>query len=512
MRTAAGGGLSAAARASWDAALEELRSAADADPSALADERQLRALVAPISGGASDVAGGGAGAGAAALPALKALSWLLVTASEARALHVARTDGVAAALEAGLRSLEVNVAAAASEAIVLALRHKPAAHVFLDGVPGLVALAAARLAACAPRAAALAAGVDAAAAGFVGSASGFGKANQRLCENLISALLCLINHTTMFSRAAADLVAPTAPALVAALALPDARSAWALAAAAAVRTPEAGLRLFKLGGRGVLRSVDIQLLRLERELEGGAGAVPALEDARLSTWNAAVVDDAACKAVVSRKPRLLAAPEAEPWAAAAPRLGARLLAVQRLLEPAAAAEAAAAAAEAAAAGEDGGNADDDGDRRGSNSSDATIKLVATVKTSKAGLDLLAAWVPRARRVAEAAAQRQDSDGGGTPAQRRCCAACGRTRADGARLHRCRGCGPLTGVMYCSAACAREHWVRRGHRKVCEPASAQLKQLQQEADEVHGQELIAVYRKFGRSFTRELMAAHYPGAA
>ncbi|KAI8476799.1 MAG: hypothetical protein J3K34DRAFT_455631 [Monoraphidium minutum] len=38
-----------------------------------------------------------------------------------------------------------------------------------------------------------------------------------------------------------------------------------------------------------------------------------------------------------------------------------------------------------------------------------------------------------------------------------CAVCGRTRAGGAELRRCAGCGRVTGVRYCGQACCREDW-------------------------------------------------------
>jgi hypothetical protein len=53
--------------------------------------------------------------------------------------------------------------------------------------------------------------------------------------------------------------------------------------------------------------------------------------------------------------------------------------------------------------------------------------------------------------------------------RKACAVCGMTAADGAQLRRCAGCGLITGVVYCGDACCRRHWVKLGHRRVCERA-------------------------------------------
>ena len=46
--------------------------------------------------------------------------------------------------------------------------------------------------------------------------------------------------------------------------------------------------------------------------------------------------------------------------------------------------------------------------------------------------------------------------------------------DTLRLTRCRGCGDITRVRYCGAACARDHWVRGGHRAQCEAAQEALR--------------------------------------
>jgi hypothetical protein len=68
------------------------------------------------------------------------------------------------------------------------------------------------------------------------------------------------------------------------------------------------------------------------------------------------------------------------------------------------------------------------------------------------------------------------------AQRRC-TVCARTATDGAALRRCRGCGSLTGVRYCSMECCRTHWVKQGHRAVCEAAQRQLQKAASALDVV-----------------------------
>jgi hypothetical protein len=60
---------------------------------------------------------------------------------------------------------------------------------------------------------------------------------------------------------------------------------------------------------------------------------------------------------------------------------------------------------------------------------------------------------------------------GLDRQQRGCAVCGRTKAEGAALRRCAGCGSLTGVRYCSQRCCRDHWCKMGHRAECEAAQA-----------------------------------------
>ena len=451
---------------SWAAAGKQLERAADADPSALADERQLRALAAAL--------GGGGKGSAAAAPALLALRVLLEGAAVPRALQVARAQGVAAGLEACLRSDDIDVATSAACTMRDATQHADAARALLAGAPGLVALAAARLAACAPRAAALEAGVDAGAArGFAG--------RPGMCWPLLALLTRLSLSDALFSDEAARPPAQLVPAIVAAFALRDAdiaESAAALAAHAADSSPAAALQLFTRGDRGALRGVEAALALAERDMKAlAAGKRPWKKCCGAVWWTAALVT-AACEAGLTMRPQLLASPGAAAWAAAAPWLAARLAALLRAIEPAAAAVIAV------------GNPDADDD-----SGRCMVRKAGRLRQAGSALQLLWAWVPKVQRAVEAA-QRSGpagpscgsggaSCGVGVAALPRCCAACGRTPADGARLHRCRGCGPLTGVMYCGNACAREHWVRRGHRKVCEPAGALLAQLEEEVEKVFG---------------------------
>ncbi|KIZ07090.1 hypothetical protein MNEG_0860 [Monoraphidium neglectum] len=56
-------------------------------------------------------------------------------------------------------------------------------------------------------------------------------------------------------------------------------------------------------------------------------------------------------------------------------------------------------------------------------------------------------------------------------QRRGRAACGRTKAEGAALRQCAGCGSLTGVRHCSQRCCRDHWCEMSRRAECEAAQA-----------------------------------------
>ena len=443
------------------------------------DEAQLRALGAVLrcSGGSGVESSNAARMGLFALE-------VLFEASPARALQVAPADGVAAGLEACLRSSNVDVALGASEAFRVAAPHAEAARALLRGAPGLLELALARLTACAPRAAALEAGVDTAAArGFASS--------EGLCVPLIKALCDIHGHHDRLGREATATAAAIVPALVALCAHHDAeiaRAAARMGLAVALSRAEAAARLFELGARGAIRGVAAELSWVEHELAAGGAAGRRPRAAVEEAVAAAGIAASACEAALVEQPKLLGAPAAEAWAAAAPLLLPRLASVQRALEQAAAA----------------GGSGDDGNGSGSGTLSSwqwrdgrkfSCADVVTMHASAAkALQLLAEWVPRARRIAQEARSSgaagpggcSSGGGGGGETPRRCCAVCGRSRAaDGARLRRCRGCGAFTGVMYCGDACAREHWVRRGHRRVCEPASAQLAALKKQAAALGG---------------------------
>ena len=395
-------------------------------------------------------------------------------AGPARSLQVARADGVAAGLEACLRSSNVDTAFAACGAIYGIVQDSEAMRALLHGAPGVVDLAAARLAACAPRAAAREAGVDAGAGrGFPGHAA--------LCEPLIDVLISVARHSCLLAPGPlvpqlAPLLRLLVPTLVALFVHPDAEAACVAArhaAAAAFSHPLAASRLFRLGGRGVLPAVEARLSLAARELSGGGALSGRAQAATDDAMTAAGITSEACRTVLTTELKLLTTPAAEAWATAAPRLLPRLASVQRSFEQAAAA---------------GGG--DFSTWRWPDGRPFSFADIASVHASATrALRVLSAWVPRARRIAETARSSGaagpggcSSGGGSGAALQRCCAACGRSRAaDGARLRRCRGCGAFTGVMYCGDACAREHWVRRGHRRVCEPASAQLEALELEVD-------------------------------
>ena len=483
LRRALGGVLAVleGRKASGAAALAELDRLTKADPYVVPDDRQLRAIGEFLCGGSGGGSGGGSCGGSgsesgravpaagATIVALRALGALLQGASTERALRVVRAKGVAPGLAARLRGGDAVAVWEAARVCALAAAREDAARALLDGAPGLVALAAAHLAACAPRAAALEAGAPVGAARRSAEPPG-------LCAVLLTMLTHMALNHTLFAPEAGDLAAQLVPTLVALLALPDAdgaRIAAALGAQVAAAVPAAALQFFRLGGRGLLRGVEALLARVERALGRRAKGQRSLAGSP-DAWSPAVLVATSCQAALAAKRQLLAAPCAAPWAAAAPRLLPRLAAVLELLERRAAAP--------------GG-----GGYGGANT-------LNEVRTATAALQLLAAWLPRARRMAEAAHQSSGAAGSGRSsssgssggsgngsgsisvvALRRCCAACGRNPADGARLHRCRGCGPFTGVMYCDNACAREHWVRRGHRTVCEPVAEQLILMQQQSD-------------------------------
>ena len=461
----------------WTDALDDVGRAAKADPDALLDERHLRVLGAVMRCATGEPSGADG-------PACLLLARVLEYSSAARALQLVRADGVAAGLEAGLRGSMDAKAFAAVRVMQLAVRHQGAARALLDGAPGLFELVAVRLAACAPLAAALEAGVDIAAAAAAAAAAGDNKALRDELLSLLYQILGSLERNTASgldprSREAGALADVVVPVLVALLAHPSAataRSAAAAALVAGIKLPAAAAVLFRCGGRGVLRAAEALLSQAARKLEGGTDS-EQLGDGRADARTAAAMVTVACQAAIMAEAQLLTTPVAEPWAAAAPRLAPRFRSTQRLIH------------QAAAAG---------GDDNGADCRPMELPVAAEA------LELIAAWVPRARRVAAEAAQSGcaagpagfdgSSNGAGgdsdvAAAPRRCCAACGCTPADGARLHRCRGCGAFTGVMYCGDACAREHWVRRGHRKVCEPASAQVRAVIAEAKELFHPELV-----------------------
>ena len=443
----------------------------------MADGAQLTELGALVRGAVGSGGGAGSQADSVAVPAILALTKLVLFGSPARALQVARADGVAAGLEECLRGSGSGGASATDAAAWLVryvAAHEDAGRALLRGAPELLALSLARLAACAPRAAALEAGISGG-----GGGGGGAPRSASLCSALLAVLSKFLDGTLSRpergSREAAEF-ARGVPVLVALIAHPEASIARAAAvgvSTAAIKIPAAAAVLFRCGGRGVLRAAEALLARVGHEMVRGARG-EALHLAMSEAWSVAALINAACEAVVSNKPQLLTTPHADPWAAAAPRLAPGLTAADALL----------ARAEPTAEG-------------GFPSWTGRMPQM-DLRIAAGALKLVAAWVPRARRISETAQSggaagpaggfggggHHSGDGSGeAAAPRRCCAACGLTPADGARLHRCRGCGAFTGVMYCGNACAREHWVRRGHRKVCEPASAQVKAFKLEGAEL-----------------------------
>ena len=499
------------------ATVELLVQAAAAEPDAVPDDRQLRALAAfPAARGAGGAARGGAAEAEAALTALAAL---FATGTSARALRVARAEGAAAALDAGLRDADGRTATAAARALVYAIRTGDAQRALLRGAPGLFQAAAARLAACAPPTAAAEAGVRSAGVVVGGAEVGSGVSGGGVSDGgsggseESTAALCnalLLVFTKLLSDCDPELsfglLAPLAPALVALLSHADLGTAGKAACAAtllarlraaATRPRVLGARrFFDLGGRGLLRGVRAQLAWARRELEAGRrGGEPHNGPAATALYAAALVNTP-CLALLACEPKRLCAPSAGAWAAAAPTLVKEMERVARLLER-----------HEAAAGAGGGRGSGSGGGGGGswmhNFEEGDVipeeaEPAMELKVAIRALQLIEAWVPEARRATEAARRSGaagpgwgggtcDGGGGGgpPPQQRRRCAACGRTRADGARLRRCRGCGALTGVMYCGAECAREHWVRRGHRRVCEPAARRLGNLRRDVGVIAG---------------------------
>ena len=442
--------------------------AAEAAPDALPEARQLQALAAAARRGAG---------GDAAKVAFTALGALLNEASPAYALHVARADGVAAALLAGIGSApDAHALAPAAKALELAVQHPGAARVLVERAPGLARAATTSLAACA---AALKAG-------------GAADLHTPAGASLVDALVKISMLRAPGSAEARAIVEPVVPATVAMLARPteavDAAAMVRLTAmvvAAAAPGSAAAAKVFAGAGSEML-AILLKLLACaaaDLRLRGGD---PGARAAALSNaWCAGALIGAACRAGLA-EPKLLATEGAMAWAAHAELLAGEL---GTLLE-------------AVEANDDGGGGSGCsgcsggvgvgvgvgvGDNVVASSDDAARALRVAV----ALLPLVKKWRALARdsairRQAACCAAAWDS-GGSLPAmlKRRRCAACGRTPADGARLHRCRGCGPLTAVMYCGNACAREHWVRGGHRKVCEPASAQLDAARGGGGAVHG---------------------------
>ena len=447
---------------------------------AAAEEDQLRTVGELLHSCSSGDAG--SEAGELARMSLLALIAFLEEAAPARALQVVRADGVAGGLEAALRSGNADTAFVAAWTLQYAARHAEAARALLRGAPGLVELALARLAACAPRAAALEAGVDVVAVRCYACGNGLG-------TGLVGFFTIVAHHGILFGHGGRELAPLLVPTLAALLAHPESDVALGTVRLLAVLCATQGrlgavthcsVQLFELGGRGVIRGIERQLASVARELSDSGANGSRRQRATENAILASALAFYACDAALSGKRQLLTAPAAEAWVAAAPRLVAQIAGAQRGVEQAGAAAA-------------GAGGVDNWLRSGAGSMFGTGNWLRSGAGSMFGTDvaklrLVAAWVPKARRIAETArssgAAGPGGGGGGEAPLERCCAACGRSRAaDGARLRRCRGCGAFTGVMYCGDACAREHWVRRGHRRVCEPASAQLRSLKEEVEAV-----------------------------
>ena len=490
------------------AALLALGAAAAADAGALAGDRQLPALCAFARGSN----------GGAVEAALTALAKLLAGASDARALQVVRAEGVAAALEAAMCSGNPNIAQAAVDVLNKAFLSAAAIGALLERPTPLVALIVARVAACAPRA----------AAAEAGAVFGVGiPAERRFCVTGLAALSSLIRHEPEVAFDPRLQVIPTAVALLSHADAGLARQAMGVVAMAAPYI-EPARALLALTERGLLRGVEA-LLRPPRAA-AHRGDLGGAEDIASS-----ILQLMACYFLHAPKRVASGGGPVRAWAAAAPRLIELLTSLER------GRAAGDVDAGAGAEGATGSGAADSSSGGGAfmeaSEARAALKLllgwaaVARVwrkEGSAIGADLLRS-AAASRRISESSSDGAgsssdgtgsssdgagsslgsmcdgpsgssgsgsdsetdadtDTDGDGdeaggsatTTSQWRCCAACGRTRAGGARLRRCRGCGALTGIMYCCDACAREHWVRRGHRGVCGQASRQLKALQEMA--------------------------------
>ena len=442
--------------ARFETARGELRSAAERDAAALVGEDQLRELAALVGSPDRHFAS------AALMTALA----LFGAESPARGVQLARADGLAAAVVAHLRGSN-DAAAMASDLLSRMTGTPEAAHKLLARVPVFVAAAGEVFALSVPSAAARLAGVDVDA---VAAAAGRRPALVIPAGVLHALLHAMTNVVRAAERGAPRQSALAAamppcylPALVALAAHGDPELSAGAAkhlcqiAANAALVPRAFLCFFDCaapGGHG-LRGVEAALQKATARLR-----TKALRNARTHAAAVTALILFVCvtlQMMLRKSPKRLGGAAAAAWVVAAPQLeaiAAQAVGSVKILPP---------------------SAIDSQERAQADSNLAILK---------AGLALLVKWAARAQQVAASATQggadamSSSSGQGGAPVQQRCCAACGRARADGARLHRCRGCGALTGVMYCGDACARAHWVRGGHRKVCEPASAELKELRQ----------------------------------
>ena len=332
-----------------------------------------------------------------------------------------------------------------------------------------------QIALAAPRAAAELAGVDvdAVAAAAAARSGGLGANSiQQRSEDVLSKLTA--QQFALLATEVGMVAAPPymVPALIALAAHACGRVARLarqnLALAIGYNAvPRARARFFDLAERGAIRAAEAALRDV---LRPGRSRRFVSDDQAAPTIGMQI--DCTLLAVIRESPKRLGGAPAAAWAAAAPRLDALL---KELGESA-----------------DSDDSDDlsDGDRH---------QLRWVVERGRKALALLVQWAPKARQAAEDAAWCHGGtrcswsieDGGDSivevvpPPMQRCCASCGRTPANGARLHRCRGCGAFTGVMYCDNACARGHWLWGGHRAVCEPVSAQLRELKKAADLVLG---------------------------
>ena len=480
-------------------AANELRRAALGDAAALPGEEQLRELAALVGSPTRVIADGAL---------LVAFNLLSESDSHARRAQLVRADGMAAAVAARLRiGGDARLAMMAADVVrEVALVQEGRAEL-LARAPGVLEAAAAWFALPAPRAAAELAGFDvdaiAAAAADCGDSASTkpGPAERKQVAYVLLDLVA--NRQVLLAQQPDALLAAAPPCLVPALVALMAHDDPLFASRASSillfivnreLVPRAGRRFFELADRGALRGVEAELQRAEARLR--AASVATASEIGTATHPAALIAHTLAL-LLGVWPKRLGSGAAAAWAAAAPRLDALVAEVARgidnvprvFLDDATRAKMgknvhdarvvlatllewqpkARQAAAHAARGDAGSGSSGGGTSRSSNSSSD-----GSGSSGCGGSDSGAS-------SAGSSGSGSSSDGGGNgvvPLLRRCCAACGRAPADGARLHRCRGCGPLTGVMYCGKACAREHWVRHGHRSVCEPASAQLRELRE----------------------------------